>query len=146
MRPPHASSGAHPQEQTVTVGPWTISTSHKADDFDGCAMSRSAEGMDVTFLRTRDSLLLFLQSQKWNLERGKAYNGAGASTADGPTEPETEKAQAKTNRPAEDVALSERLESLVGNRLQQYVPRLQDRTAVEAFYRGRDVRKRRLRH
>ena len=25
MRPPHASSGAHPQEQTVTVGPWIIS-------------------------------------------------------------------------------------------------------------------------
>ena len=73
MRPPHASSGAHPQEQTVTVGPWIISTSHKADDFDGCAMSRSTEGMDVTFLRTRDSLLLLLQSQKWNLERGKAY-------------------------------------------------------------------------
>ena len=73
MRPPHASSGARPQEQTVTVGPWTISTSYKAADFDGCAMSRSTEGMDVTFLRTRDSLLLFLQSQKWNLERGKAY-------------------------------------------------------------------------
>jgi hypothetical protein len=73
MRPPHASSGTHPQEQTVTVGPWTISTSYKADDFDGCAMSRSTEGMDVTFLRTRDSLLLFLQSPRWNLERGKAY-------------------------------------------------------------------------
>ena len=71
MRPP--SSGTHPQEQTVTVGPWTISTSYKADDFDGCAMCRSTEGMDVTFLRTRDSLLLFLQSQRWNLERGKAY-------------------------------------------------------------------------
>jgi L,D-transpeptidase YcbB len=65
-------------------------------------------------------------------------NGAGASTADGPTEPKTEKAQAKTNRPAEDVALSERLQSLIENKLQQYVPRLQDRTAVEAFYRGRD--------
>ena len=73
MRPPHASSGTHPQEQTVTVGPWTISTSYKADDLDGCAMSRSTEGMDVTFLRTRDSLLLFLQSPRWNLERGKAY-------------------------------------------------------------------------
>ena len=73
MRPPHASSGTLPQEQTVTVGPWTISTSYKAADFDGCAMSRSTEGMDVTFLRTRDSLLLFLQSPRWNLERGKAY-------------------------------------------------------------------------
>ena len=29
--------------------------------------------MDVTFLRNHDSLLLFLQSQKWKLERGKAY-------------------------------------------------------------------------
>jgi hypothetical protein len=73
MRPPHASSGAHPEDRTVTVGPWTIGTSYKADDFDGCAMRRSTEGMDVTFLRTRDSLLLFLQSRKWNLERGKAY-------------------------------------------------------------------------
>ena len=66
MRPPHASSGTHPDEETATVGPWTISSSYKADDFDGCAMSRSTEGMDVTFLRTRDSLLLFLRSQKWN--------------------------------------------------------------------------------
>jgi murein L,D-transpeptidase YcbB/YkuD len=65
-------------------------------------------------------------------------NGPDASTANGLTEPKTEKAQAKTNRPAEDVALSERLQSLIENKLQRYVPRLQDRTAVEAFYRGRD--------
>ena len=65
-------------------------------------------------------------------------NGPDASTANGPTEPKTEKAQAKTNRPAEDVALSDRLQSLIENKLQQYVLRLQDRTAVEAFYRGRD--------
>ena len=73
MRSPPTSSGAHPEEQTVTVGPWTISTSYKSDNFDGCAMSRSTEGMDITFLRTPDGLLLFLQSQKWKLERGKAY-------------------------------------------------------------------------
>jgi hypothetical protein len=73
MRSPPASFGAHLEEQAVTVGPWTISASYKSDNFDGCAMSRSTEGMDVTFLRTRDSLLLFLQSQRWNLERGKAY-------------------------------------------------------------------------
>jgi murein L,D-transpeptidase YcbB/YkuD len=36
------------------------------------------------------------------------------------------------------VAFSERLQFLIENKLQQYVPRLQDRTAVEAFYRGRD--------
>ena len=65
-------------------------------------------------------------------------NGAGASPADGPTEPGAEKAQSKPNRSAEDVAFSERLQFLIENKLQQYVPRLQDRTAVEAFYRGRD--------
>ena len=62
-------------------------------------------------------------------------NSAGASTADAPTEPGAEKAQSKPNRSAEDVALSERLQFLIENKLQQYVPRLQDRTAVEAFYR-----------
>jgi hypothetical protein len=36
-------------------------------------MSRSTERMDITFLRSRDRLLLLLQSQKWTLERGKAY-------------------------------------------------------------------------
>ena len=40
--------------------------------------------------------------------------------------------------PVEDVALSERLQDLIENKLQQYVPRLQDRTAVETFYRARD--------
>jgi murein L,D-transpeptidase YcbB/YkuD len=67
-------------------------------------------------------------------------NAAGASTADAPieTDPGTQKAQEKPARSAEDVALSERLQDLIANKLQQYVPRLQDRTAVEAFYRGRD--------
>ena len=48
------------------------------------------------------------------------------------------KRQAKPTRSAEDVALSERLQDLIANKLQQYVARLQDRTAIEAFYRGRD--------
>ena len=61
------------QEQAITIGPWTIGTSYKADKFDSCSMSRSTEGMDITFLRTPDGLLLFLQSPKWKLERGKAY-------------------------------------------------------------------------
>ena len=67
-------------------------------------------------------------------------NAAGASTADAPieTDPGTQKAQEKPARSAEDVALSERLQDLVANKLQQYVTRPQDRTAVEAFYRGRD--------
>src|SRR3984957_16715916 len=67
-------------------------------------------------------------------------NAAGASTADAPieTDPGSQKAQAILARSVEDVALSERLQDLIANKLQQYVPRLQDRTAVEAFYQGRD--------
>jgi len=67
-------------------------------------------------------------------------NTAGASTADAPieTDPGTQKALEKPARSVEDVALSERLQDLIANKLQQYVPRLQDRTAVEAFYQGRD--------
>ena len=67
------SAGAYPEEQTVTVGPWTISTSFKADRFDSCSMSRSIDGIDMALLRAPDGLLLFFQSQKWKLERGKAY-------------------------------------------------------------------------
>jgi hypothetical protein len=70
---PHAMYAEERHEQTVTVGPWTIGTTFKADKFDSCSMSRSAEGLDITFLRTSDGLLLSLQSPKWKLERGKAY-------------------------------------------------------------------------
>ena len=63
-----------------------------------------------------------------------------ASTADAPidTDPGTQKAQEKSARSVEDVALSERLQDLIANKLQQYVARPQDRTAIEAFYRERD--------
>jgi hypothetical protein len=68
-----ASALSYAEEQTVTVGPWTIATSYKGDKFDGCSMSRSAADLDITFLRAQDSLLLLLDSQKWKLEHGKAY-------------------------------------------------------------------------
>jgi hypothetical protein len=64
---------AHAQDQTASVGPWTIGTSSKADKFDSCSMSRSTNDLDITFVRTRDGLLLVLDSSKWKLERGKAY-------------------------------------------------------------------------
>ncbi len=74
-------------------------------------------------------------------EAANVKDGA-TSTTDGPIEsgnkPETERAQAKPNHSVEDVALSERLQYLIQNRLQQYVAGPQDRTAVEAFYRERD--------
>ena len=69
-------------------------------------------------------------------------NTAGPSPAERPiepgTDPGTEKAQAKPAGSVEDVALSERLKDLIANKLQQYVTRPQDRTAVEAFYCARN--------
>ena len=64
---------ARAQDQTVTVGPWTIATSSKAEKFDSCTMSRSTNDLDVSFIRGHDGLLLLLDSSKWKLERGKAY-------------------------------------------------------------------------
>jgi hypothetical protein len=70
------SAIAHAQDQTVSVGSWTIATSSKADKFDSCTMSRSTNDLDITFLRTHDGLLLLLDSSKWKLERGKTYDVA----------------------------------------------------------------------
>jgi hypothetical protein len=71
---PVTSVIAREQDQTVSVGPWTIATSFKAEKFDRCTMSRSANDLDITFARSNDGLLLFLDSSKWKLERGKAYD------------------------------------------------------------------------
>ncbi len=65
---------AQAQDQTVSVGPWTIATSSKADKFQNCTMSRSENGLDITFVRAHDGLLLLLDSSKWKLERGKTYD------------------------------------------------------------------------
>jgi hypothetical protein len=70
---PSAIVMAYADEQTVTVGPWAIATSYKGDNFDGCSMSRSTAELGITFFRAQDGLLLLLESQKWKLERGKAY-------------------------------------------------------------------------
>ena len=64
---------AQAQDQTLTVGPWTIATSSKAEKFDSCTMSRSTNDLDVSFVRGHDGLLLLLDSSKWKLERGKAH-------------------------------------------------------------------------
>ena len=62
------------EDQTTTVGPWTIATSSKADKFDSCMMSRSTDDLNASFVRTDDGLLLLLNSPKWRLERGKIYS------------------------------------------------------------------------
>jgi hypothetical protein len=37
-------------------------------------MSRSTSDLNITFVRAHDGLLLLLDSPKWRLERGKAYD------------------------------------------------------------------------
>jgi hypothetical protein len=70
------SAVAQVDDQAITVGPWTIATSSKADKFDSCTMSRSAADLNVSFVRADDGLLLLLDSSKWRLERGRAYTVA----------------------------------------------------------------------
>lgn len=60
--------------QTVAVGPWAIATTFKADRFENCTMTRSADDLGIVFVRNQDGLLLSLDSPKWRLERGKAYS------------------------------------------------------------------------
>src|SRR5215468_535118 len=68
-----SSAMTYAEEQTVTVGAWTIAVSYNGDKFEDCSMSRSTAELGITFLRAQDGLLLALESQKWKLERGKGY-------------------------------------------------------------------------
>ena len=62
------------ENATITVGPWTISTTFKAEKFDSCSMGReAADDLGITFVRSQDGLALELDLPKWKLERGKAY-------------------------------------------------------------------------
>jgi hypothetical protein len=66
--------GHQPRDnQTVTVGPWAIATTYKANKFEGCTMSRSEGALGITFVRNQDGLLIILDSPKWKLDRGRAY-------------------------------------------------------------------------
>ena len=67
------SAVAQAEDEVITVGPWTIAASSKADKFDSCTMSRSTHDLNVSFVRADDGLALLLDSSKWRLERGKAY-------------------------------------------------------------------------
>ena len=67
------SAVAQAEDEVITVGPWTIATSSKADKFDSCTMSRSTDDINVSFVRADDGLALLLDSSKWRLERGRAY-------------------------------------------------------------------------
>lgn len=69
---PALSSIAQSQSGT-TVGPWEIATSYKAGKFEACLMNRTAAELGISFSRAQDGLVLFLDSPKWKLDRGKAY-------------------------------------------------------------------------
>jgi hypothetical protein len=68
------SAAAQQPPESVSVGPWQIATTYKADKFDNCTMSRTFAEIGVSFVRTGDGLSLLLQSQKWKLDRGKVYS------------------------------------------------------------------------
>ena len=84
--PMSSALGQQMQErQTISVGPWSIATTYKAEKFESCTMSRSASGLGISFIRNQDGLLLNLDSTKWKLERGNAYTvrlAAGSQSVD----------------------------------------------------------------
>ena len=68
-----SAQGRSRSDQTVSVGPWEISTAYRADKFENCTLSRTFESLDVTFVRGSDGLSLVLSDPKWKLERGQSY-------------------------------------------------------------------------
>jgi len=72
-RPALLAQSRPPDNQIVTVGPWTIATTYKADKFDNCTMSRSTDELGISVVWTKEGQLLFVNSPKWKLDRGKAY-------------------------------------------------------------------------
>jgi hypothetical protein len=65
--------GQQGPKEAVFVGPWSITTTYKADRFENCTMSRTGGEVNSSFLLTKDEMLLELDSPKWRLERGKTY-------------------------------------------------------------------------
>ena len=51
------------ESQSVSVGPWKIATTYKADKFDNCIMSRTFADVEISFVRTKNGLSLLLDSQ-----------------------------------------------------------------------------------
>ena len=71
--------------KAVTAGPWAIAPTYKANKLENCTMSRADGELGITFVRTQDGMSVILESQKWKLDRGKAYPvrlTAGARSVD----------------------------------------------------------------
>ena len=126
------SAFAAAQDQTVSVGPWTIATSSKADKFDSCTMSRSSDDLNITFVRTHDGLLLLLDSPKWKLERGKAYDVtlmAGAHSVQAKALAETKSVTIALDRPLNERVRSANMLKVKGDGATLTVP-LNESTAA----------------
>jgi hypothetical protein len=99
-----------PENKTVTAGPWAIMPVYKASKLQSCTMSRSDGDPGATFVRAQDGLSVVLESQKWKLQRGKAYPvrlAAGSRSVDA-----TARAEAKSvTIPLADSRLNSRLRS-----------------------------------
>jgi hypothetical protein len=99
-----------PENKTVTAGPWAIMPVYKASKLQSCTMSRSDGDLGATFVRAQDGLSVVLESQKWKLQRGKAYPvrlAAGSRSVDA-----TARAEAKSvTIPLADGRLNSRLRS-----------------------------------
>ena len=52
------------ESQSVSVGPWKIATTYRADKFDNCTMTRAFADVEISFVRTKDGLSLFLDFAK----------------------------------------------------------------------------------
>jgi hypothetical protein len=78
-----AQASAAEEIKRDNIGPWEIEASFKNDKFDRCAISRKADDVVASFIRTDHGLTLSLQSANWKLDRGKSYPvrmKAGAAT------------------------------------------------------------------
>ena len=50
--------------ETVVVGPWSITTTYKANRFENCTMSRTGGEVNASFVLAKDEMLLELELRK----------------------------------------------------------------------------------
>ena len=63
------------EEQTVTVGPWTITVSYKGDKFEDCSMSRSTAELVYPLFGLRMACYWFLiqKNGSWNVVKAITF-------------------------------------------------------------------------
>ena len=71
-RSPQAPIKTNGHFDTAIVGPWTVRTS--SNNIEDCAITRTVDVMKFEIAKTPAGWRLLLQSPKWKLENGKAYD------------------------------------------------------------------------